>query len=85
VHGLPAIVSDRVGCGPDLVVDGKTGRIVPFGNVEALAGTLLAMSADGAGRVEMGRRAREHVASYSAERAVDGTLRAVAYVRLQPR
>ena len=80
VHGLPAIVSDRVGCGPDLVVDGQTGRIVPFGDVEALAGTLLAMSADGAARAAMGRRAREHVASYSAERAVDGTLRAVAYV-----
>ena len=81
VHGLPAIVSDRVGCGPDLVVDGKTGWIVPFGDLEALVSTLLAMSADSAGRMEMGRRAREHVASYSAERAVDGTLRAVAYVR----
>jgi glycosyltransferase involved in cell wall biosynthesis len=85
VHGLPAIVSDRVGCGPDLVVDGKTGRIVPFGDIEALTGTLLAMSADGGGRAEMGRRAREHVASYSAEHAVDGTLRAIAYVRGQRR
>jgi glycosyltransferase involved in cell wall biosynthesis len=81
VHGLPAIVSDRVGCGPDLVIDGKTGRIFPFGDVDALARTLLAMSADGAARAEMGRRARAHVASYSAERAVDGTLQAVAYVR----
>ena len=80
VHGLPAIVSDRVGCGPDLVIEGKTGRIVPFGDVGVLARTLLAMSADGTGRVEMGRRARAHVASYSAERAVEGTLQAVAYV-----
>ncbi len=80
VHGLPAIVSDRVGCGPDLVIDGKTGRIFPFGDTEALARTLLAMSADAAGRVEMGRRARAQVASYSAERAVKGTLQAVAHV-----
>ena len=65
IHGLPAIVSDRVGCGPDLVVDGQTGRIFPLGDLEALARALLAMSADGAGRVEMGRRARAHVASYS--------------------
>ena len=83
-HGLPAIVSDRVGCGPDLVLDGLTGRVFPFGDVEALARTLLALAADGGARAEMGRRAREHVASYSAARAVDGTLRAVAYVREEP-
>ena len=81
VHGLPAIVSDRVGCGPDLVIDGETGRIFPFGDVGALARTLLAMSADGVARSAMGRRARAHVASYSAERAVEGTLQAVAHVR----
>ena len=62
------------------MIEGKTGRIVPFGDVGVLARTLLAMSADGTGRVEMGRRARAHVASYSAERAVEGTLQAVAYV-----
>lgn len=81
VHGLPAIVSDRVGCGPDLVIDGETGRLFSFGDVDALARTLLAMSADGAARAAMGRRARAHVAAYSAERAVDGTLEAIEYVR----
>lgn len=84
-HGLPAIVSDRVGCGPDLVRDGVTGRIFPFGDVEALARTLLALAANGVARAEMGRRAREHVASYSAASAVDGTLEAVAYVRRERR
>lgn len=79
-HGLPAIVSDRVGCGPDLVLEGKTGRIVPFGDVEALARAFLALAADRDARVAMGGRARAHVESYSAERAVDGTLEAVAYV-----
>ena len=80
VHGLPAIVSDRVGCGPDLVLEGVTGRIFPFGDVESLARILLATSADGSARAEMGRRARAHVAEYSAARAVDGTLEAVAFV-----
>ena len=79
-HGLPAIVSDRVGCGPDLVLDGVTGRVFPFGDVETLARILLAMSADGDARAEMGRQARAHVRDYSAARAVEGTLQAVEFV-----
>jgi len=35
--GLPAIVSDRVGCAPDMIMDGLTGTVVPAGNVERLA------------------------------------------------
>jgi glycosyltransferase involved in cell wall biosynthesis len=84
-HGRPAIVSDRVGCGPDLVRDGETGRVFPFADVEALVRTLLSMSADGEARSEMGRRAREHVGRYTAERAVEGTLEAAAYVRREGR
>jgi glycosyltransferase involved in cell wall biosynthesis len=34
---LPAIVSDRVGCGPDMIVDRLTGTIVPVGSVARLA------------------------------------------------
>ncbi|MBS1790789.1 MAG: glycosyltransferase family 4 protein [Acidobacteria bacterium] len=34
--GLPCIVSDRVGCAPDLIVPGETGEIFPMGNVAAL-------------------------------------------------
>jgi glycosyltransferase involved in cell wall biosynthesis len=79
-HGLPAIVSDRVGSGPDLVADGVTGRVFPFGDVEALAGVLLEAAADPDRRAEMGSRARRRVEAYSAERAVEGTLDAVAFV-----
>jgi glycosyltransferase involved in cell wall biosynthesis len=35
--GLPAIVSDAVGCAPDLVHDSVTGRQYPLGDVAALA------------------------------------------------
>jgi glycosyltransferase involved in cell wall biosynthesis len=35
--GLPAIVSDRVGCAPDMIVDEVTGTVVPAGNAERLA------------------------------------------------
>src|SRR5207253_2256418 len=35
--GLPAIVSDRVGCAPDMVREGVTGRVVPIGDTRRLA------------------------------------------------
>lgn len=35
--GIPAIVSDVVGCGPDLIDPGQTGATFPFGDVAALA------------------------------------------------
>jgi glycosyltransferase involved in cell wall biosynthesis len=39
--GLPAVVSDRVGCGPDMIRDGLTGSVVPVGDVERLAKAIL--------------------------------------------
>jgi glycosyltransferase involved in cell wall biosynthesis len=38
--GVPAVVSDAVGCGPDLVEQGVTGATFPFGNIPALAKAL---------------------------------------------
>lgn len=84
LHGLPAIVSDRVGCGPDLIDDGVTGRIFPFGDVEALARTLVDTATQADERREMGRRARFRVAGFSAARAVEGTLEALAFVTGDP-
>jgi glycosyltransferase involved in cell wall biosynthesis len=37
---VPAIVSDAVGCGPDLVVPGATGATFPLGDIAALAGAI---------------------------------------------
>lgn len=34
---LPAIVSDRVGCAPDMITERLTGTVVPVGDVERLA------------------------------------------------
>lgn len=34
--GLPCVVSDRVGCAPDLIVPGETGEIFSMGDVAAL-------------------------------------------------
>lgn len=84
VCGLPAIVSDRVGCGPDLVLDGVTGTIFPFGDVSELAHRMVEIAADHAGRKAMGARAREHVSEYTVEKAVEGTIEAFNSVTAGP-
>jgi len=78
VCGLPAIVSDRVGCGPDLVEHGVTGAVFPCGDSEKLANILVELAADREKILLMGDRARKKVRSYSVENAVAGTLEAVA-------
>jgi len=80
VCGLPAIVSDRVGCGRDLVENGVTGFIVPFGNIEALADRIVETASDSDRRRQMGSNAEEKIKHYSVEKAVEGTLDAIAYV-----
>jgi glycosyltransferase involved in cell wall biosynthesis len=61
--GLPAIVSDRVGCARDLVVDGKTGAVTPFGEPSAIARMLVAFARNPECRIILGRAARGHVSS----------------------
>lgn len=76
--GLPAIVSDQVGCGLDLVHENETGAIFPMGDVTALANRIAEFAADPDGLIAMGRRARQLVLThYSVERAVAGTLSAI--------
>ena len=79
--GRPAVVSDRVGCGPDLITDGETGALFPFGDVQALANKLTALAADRDSLAAMGQRARARVEQdYSVAGAVAGTLAAVRFV-----
>lgn len=77
--GLPAIVSDRVGCGPDLVEDGETGFRHAFGDTASLAAGMSRLAAlTNEQRSEMGARARQRVMSgYSVERAAERTVEAV--------
>lgn len=80
VCGLPVIVSDRVGCGPDLVEPGVTGAVFPFGDVLAMADCLCALAADLARTGALGRHAEERIRDYSVQHAVAGTLRAIDFV-----
>lgn len=83
--GIPAIVSDRVGCGPDLIREGVTGTVFPFGDVETLAAKLTALSSQPEELCRMGENARRHVADYSFDAVVDGVMAALEYVKTRKR
>lgn len=79
--GLPAAVSDRVGCAEDLVEPGVTGYVYPSGDAEALARGFVALACDPAARRRQGETARRRVLSeYTVGRAVEGTLTALRAV-----
>ncbi|MBC7601881.1 MAG: glycosyltransferase family 4 protein [Ramlibacter sp.] len=79
--GLPAIVSDRVGCAPDLITDGATGFVFPFGDTAALAAHMTRTAAEPQHLPAMGAQARERVLrNYGVQNAVDATIRAVDHV-----
>ena len=72
---LPAIVSDRVGCGADLIRNGVTGYIFPCGDVNDLADKIANLRRDDV--CSMGKTARSRIADYSVDRAARGILNAV--------
>ncbi len=74
---LPAIVSDRVGSGPDLVTHGETGLVFPFADVAALAERMTDLSRNPERRQRMGTEARARVAGYSPTRGAKAVTAAV--------
>lgn len=79
--GLPAIVSDAVGCGPDLIVEGRTGFTFPLGDIDALANRMLTVAELIASGHDFVPELAAKMRSYSVAQAVDGTLLAVDYLR----
>ena len=74
--GCPVIVSDRVGCAPDLVAAGA-GLVFPHDRPDALVDALRQMAGDDALRARCGERARRIIADWSVERYVAGVRRAL--------
>jgi len=72
--GLPAVVSDAVGCGPDLVEPGVTGAVAPLDDVPALATAIASVLALETGGVRRAVAARMEL--YSPARAAEGLLEA---------
>ena len=81
--GVPAVVSDAVGCGPDLIETGVTGAVFPLGNVAALA--------DGIGEVlsfdpvRTRRALLERMETYSPARAAQGIAGAASALKSRSR
>jgi glycosyltransferase involved in cell wall biosynthesis len=76
--GLPCIVSDRVGCGPDLILRGKTGYIVPFANIPAIAGAMANLRRAKDEGHDFSPDCKTRVAGYSFAAATKGLRAAVA-------
>jgi len=78
--GLPCIVSDQVGCGPDLVAAQGAGEVFPLHDEAALAAAMVKFAHNPELRRQSGERAREVVQAYSVASAVEGTVNAVTAV-----
>lgn len=60
LFGLPVIVSDQVGCGPDLVIEGETGYVFS-GGAEGLADTMEKLMRNRERAADMGVAGRQLV------------------------
>lgn len=76
----PAIVSDDVGCVPDLIQDGVNGCIYPVGDAGALAEALRRVLERPGASGEMGQRAFERIQSWGFEEDIQGLRQALAAV-----
>jgi len=82
--GRPAIVSDRVGCHPDLIQHGETGWVFRSGDKNSLARTLRkVLSLSRAELAQKGRAAQAHAASFNYDNATAGLLAALRSLRLE--
>jgi glycosyltransferase involved in cell wall biosynthesis len=74
----PVIVSHQVGCGPDLVIPGRTGWIYSTGDVDALSRCLGEALSNPERLRAMGVAARQEVASFSFDAVSAGLRQALA-------
>jgi glycosyltransferase involved in cell wall biosynthesis len=75
--GLPCVVSERVGCAPDLVENGVTGYVSRFGDADSIADCLSRVRRDLAGATHFGAACRARAARYSIAGATSGLIAAL--------
>ena len=78
--GRPIVISDEVGCQPDLVTDRVNGRVFPARNIAALRAALEDLIADPGKRREMGRCSLERINHWSFEEDIRGLREALHHV-----
>jgi glycosyltransferase involved in cell wall biosynthesis len=72
--GVPAVVSDAAGCGPDLIERGRTGAVFPLDDIPALAAAIEAVLAFDPACTRDALAAR--MALYSPSRTTEGIIEA---------
>ncbi|HEX8089378.1 MAG TPA: glycosyltransferase family 4 protein [Blastocatellia bacterium] len=77
ICGIPAIVSDRVGAGLDLVEHAKTGFVYRSGDVDGLASILREVLPDRELLRRLGENARRRMQTWSPRDNAEATLKAV--------
>jgi glycosyltransferase involved in cell wall biosynthesis len=75
----PAIVSNEIGCAPDLIEDGVNGLIYPVTDIDALTHALRRVLAPGIAET-MGQRAFERIQTWSFEEDIAALRRAFAHI-----
>lgn len=78
--GRPVIVSDHVGCGPDLVVPGRNGLRFPAGDIIALSAALQDAVSDPERLKRWGEAGREIVRAYDYAAASQGLFSALKFL-----
>ena len=78
-HGVPCVVSDAVGCAPDLIEPGITGNVFETGSAASLA-TALVESTALVGQADTRERCRQRVSGFSVTEAARGVAEAYAHV-----
>lgn len=78
--GLPLILTEGVGAGPDLLVPGENGELVVSGDIENAASAIARLASDASLRERYGRRSRELVAPWGFGPSVESFVDAVRRV-----
>jgi len=78
---LPIIVSDRVGCTPDLVHEGESGFVFPYHSVDSLARAIETLVTDPGRRRSFGQRSLEIIADWGLGQTVKGIMDATQQVK----
>ncbi len=78
--GLPLVVSEAVGAGPDLVKEGENGFVSPVGDASSLACILQNFIRNEEVRKKMGEASRGRIEKFSPENWAEGVIKAIKSV-----
>lgn len=78
---LPVIVSDRLGCGPDLVKHNKNGFVFPVGDIDKLADYLEELIISKEKREAFGRESFAIVKKHHYQKDIEGIIAAIEFCK----